>query len=65
MGENTKGGPMDTPTRFPLLPDRHPIQDFFICDVADAIPKDDMGLMEHSILSLAIRAPWANLGCGV
>ena len=29
---------MDNPTRSPLLPDRHPIQDFFICDVADAIP---------------------------
>lgn len=44
---------MDSPTRSPLLPDRHPIQDFFICDVADAIPKDDMGSMEHPIFSLA------------
>jgi len=39
--------------RTPLLPDRHPIQDFFICDVTDAIPKDDMGSMEHPIFSLA------------
>src|ERR1700685_4554970 len=39
--------------RSPLLPDRHPIQDFFICDVTDAIPKDDMGSMEHPIFSLA------------
>ena len=36
-------------TRSPRLPDRHPIQDFFICDVTDAIPKDDMGSMEHPI----------------
>ena len=46
---------METPTRSPLLPDRHPIQDFFICDVADAIPKDDMGSMEHPIFSLATK----------
>jgi plasmid replication initiation protein len=43
------------PVRSPLLPDRHPIQDFFICDVADAIPKDDMGSMEHPIFSLSTK----------
>ena len=43
------------PKRSPLLPDRHPIQDFFICDVTDAIPKDDMGSMEHPIFSLATK----------
>src|ERR1700722_14637634 len=42
-------------TRSPLLPDRHPIQDFFICDVTDAIPKDDMGSMEHPIFSLSTK----------
>jgi plasmid replication initiation protein len=42
-------------SRSPLLPDRHPIQDFFICDVMDAIPKDDMGSMEHPIFSLATK----------
>jgi hypothetical protein len=41
--------------RTPLLPDRHPIQDFFICDVTDAIPKDDMGSMEHPLFSLATK----------
>jgi hypothetical protein len=41
--------------RTPLLPDRHPIQDFFICDVTDAIPKDDMGSMEHPIYSLSTQ----------
>ena len=48
VGNNTKN-------RTPLLPDRHPIQDFFICDVTDAIPKDDMGSMEHPIFSLATK----------
>jgi hypothetical protein len=41
--------------RSPLLPDRHPVQDFFICDVTDAIPKDDMGSMEHPIFSLSTK----------
>ncbi len=45
----------NSPSRSPLLPDRHPIQDFFICDVMDAIPKDDMGSMEHPIFSLATK----------
>jgi len=39
----------------PLLPDRHPTADFFICDVLDAIPKDDMASMEHPIFSLSTR----------
>lgn len=41
--------------RSPLLPDRHPNQDFFICDVLDAIPKDDMASMEHPIFSLGTK----------
>jgi plasmid replication initiation protein len=45
----------NSPSRSPLLPDRHPIQDFFICDVMDAIPKDDMGSMEHPIFSLSTK----------
>src|SRR5579862_4616366 len=45
----------DTNPRSPLLPDRRPKQDFFICDVTDAIPKDDMGSMEHPIFSLATK----------
>jgi len=38
-----------------LLPDRHPTADFFICDVFDAIPKDDMASMEHPLFSLSTR----------
>ena len=48
VGNNTK-------LRAPLLPDRYPIQDFLICDIMDAIPKDDMGTMEHPIYSLATK----------
>ncbi|WP_121068199.1 replication initiator protein A [Chachezhania antarctica] len=38
-----------------LLPDRHPQGDFFLCDVFDALPKDDMASMEHPLFSLATR----------
>lgn len=44
-----------TNVRPPLLPDRYPIADFFICDVMDAIPKDDMASMEHPIFSLSTK----------
>lgn len=52
VGKNTKH-------RTPLLPDRYSIQDYFICDVGDAIPKDDMGSMEHPIFSLSTKADLA------
>lgn len=39
----------------PLLPNRHPTPDFFVCDVLDAVPKDDMASMEHPIFSLATK----------
>ena len=38
-----------------LLPDRHRQADFFVCDIFDAIPKDDLASMEHPIFSLATR----------
>lgn len=38
-----------------LLPVRHPTGDFFVCDVFDAAPKDDLGSMEHPIFSLSTR----------
>ena len=41
-------------TKFdPLLPDRHPQHDLFICDVADAVLKDVMQHMEHPFYSLS------------
>jgi plasmid replication initiation protein len=42
-------------TRNPLLPDRHPQQDFFVCDIVDAAPKGDMGSMEHPVFSLTTK----------
>lgn len=38
-----------------LLPDRHPNRDFFILDVADASPKDEMASMEHPVYSLSAK----------
>lgn len=35
------------------LPDRHPNKDFFVLDVRDASPKDDIASMEHPIFSLS------------
>ncbi|WP_424930534.1 replication initiator protein A [Amaricoccus tamworthensis] len=37
----------------PLLPDRHPQHDLFICDVADAVLKDIIAQMEHPFYSLS------------
>src|SRR5215469_3675502 len=36
-----------------LLPQRHPQHDLFVCDVADAMLKDDMASMEHPFFSLS------------
>lgn len=38
-----------------LLPKRHPDRDFFIADVLDAVPRDDMASMEHPVFSLATK----------
>ena len=43
------------PNPGPLLPDRHRQGDFFLCDIFDAIPKDDLVTMEHPIFSLSTR----------
>lgn len=40
---------------YPLLPDRHPQGDFFVCDILDAAPKGDIGSMEHPIFSLSTK----------
>ena len=44
----------------PLLPDRHPQHDLFICDVADAVLKDMMAHMEHPFYSLS-KKPETNV----
>lgn len=42
-----------TPNKPPLLPERHPQYDLFVCDVADAVLKNDMASMEHPFFSLS------------
>lgn len=41
--------------RSPLLPDRHPTPDFFVCDIFDAAPKGDVASMEHPVFSLSTK----------
>jgi len=41
------------PNQEPLLPDRHPQRELFVCDIADAVLKDDMASMEHPFFSLS------------
>lgn len=41
--------------RPPLLPDRYPTPDFFVCDVFDAALKGDRASMEHPIFSLSTK----------
>ena len=38
-----------------LLPERHPQEDFFLCDILGAHPKDDLASMEHPLFSLSTR----------
>jgi plasmid replication initiation protein len=39
-------------TKARLTPDRHPQKDFFIADIFDTAPKDDMASMEHPLFAL-------------
>lgn len=43
-----------------LLPLRHQQHDLFVCDVADAVLKDDMASMEHPFFSLS-KKPDTNI----
>jgi plasmid replication initiation protein len=40
-------------TKKGLLPDRYKQLDFFVCNILDASPKDDIGSMEHPVFSLS------------
>jgi hypothetical protein len=42
-------------TRSPLLPDRRPKPNFFVCDIFDAAIKSDIASLEHPIFSLSTR----------
>jgi len=54
MGEST-----NQEARSPLLPDRYPQQDFFVCDIFDAAPKGDMASMEHPLFSISTKPDMA------
>lgn len=43
-----------------LIPDKHPQQDLFVCDVADAVLKDISAQMEHPFYSLS-KKPETNI----
>lgn len=43
------------PARSPLLPDRHPQRDLFVCDIVDAVPKGDMASMENPVFTLSTK----------
>ena len=38
-----------------LLPERHPVRDFFVLDVLDVAPRSDMASMSHPIFSLSTK----------
>jgi RNase P protein component len=38
-----------------LLPDRHPVRDFFVLEVLDVMPRSDMATMEHPVFSLTTK----------
>ena len=38
-----------------LLPERHPVRDFFVLEIFDATPRSDMASMEHPIFSLSSK----------
>ena len=44
-----------TNERSPLLPERHPQRDLFVCDIVDAVPKGDMSSMAHPVFSLSTK----------
>ena len=43
------------PARSPLLPDRHPQRDLFVCDIVDAVPKGDISSMENPVFTLSTK----------
>lgn len=50
-----RGGVAGIKIREGRLPVRHPTADFFVCDIMDALPKDDLATMEHPVFSLSTR----------
>ena len=56
FGEISKSrfmGQVSKNPRPPLFPLRHTQEDFFVCDVFDAVPKGDMVPMEHPVFTIS------------
>lgn len=54
--EMTKGNDKVTViNREALLPDRHPNDDFFVCDIFDCAPKSDTASMEYPLFTLSTK----------
>lgn len=53
--EAFKQGDLDAYERLepPLLPDQAPKKNYVLCDIIDAVPKDDIGSMEYPMFSLS------------
>lgn len=47
--------PNEKSERSPLLPDRHPQPDFFVCDIFDAAPKSDTASMVNPLFTLSTK----------
>lgn len=55
-GSRSGNGPMSPVPDSILAPFTDPVEtDFFVCDIFDALPKDDMATMEHPVFSLSTR----------
>ncbi|MEM7172456.1 MAG: replication initiator protein A [Pseudomonadota bacterium] len=49
------GSAQEKTERSPLLPERHPEPDFFVCDIFDAAPKSDIASMENPLFTLSTK----------
>ncbi len=55
MCEMTNLPASETKDISPLLPDRHPEPDFFVCDIFDAMPKADTASMVHPLFTMSTK----------
>ena len=52
---NHMSNALEKTERSPLLPDRHPEPDFFVCDIFDAAPKSDTASMDNPLFTLSTK----------
>lgn len=54
-----KSNMLEKTERSPLLPDRHPEPDFFVCDIFDTAPKSDTASMDNPLFTLSTKPDMA------